>query len=112
MKYLLVIILENENLTYPLIKKLNEKDIHGTVIPTTNMKNKLLHGEDEPLPSIGGLRHIVKPSFQENTTLLLVLKEETLEIAKQATREVTENFKDDCGKMFALPLMFSEGHIA
>ena len=51
MKYLLVIILENENLTYPLIKKLNEKDIHGTVIPTTNMKNNLLHGEDETLPS-------------------------------------------------------------
>ena len=33
MKYLLVIILENENLTYPLIKKINEMDIHGTVIP-------------------------------------------------------------------------------
>lgn len=112
MKYLLVIILENESMTYHLVKKLNEKDIHGTIIPTTNMKSKLLDGGDEPLPAFGGLRHIVKPAFKENATLLLVVREESLEFAKQAAREVTENFKDDCGKMFALPLMFSEGHIA
>ena len=112
MKYLLVIILENEALAYPLIKKLNEKDIHGTVIPTANMKSKLHGEEDDPLPVFGGLRHIEKPSLSESTTLLLVVKEESMEIAKQAAREVTQNFKDDCGKMFAIPLMFSEGHIA
>lgn len=43
---------------------------------------------------------------------MLVVKEESMEIAKQAARDVTQNFKDDCGKMFAIPLMFSEGHIA
>ncbi len=112
MKYLLVVILENESLTYPLIKKLNEQGIHGTIISTTNMKTKLLHGEDEPLPDFGGLRHIVKPEFQESTTLLLVVKEDAMETAKQITREVTNNFADDCGKMFGMPLMFSEGHIA
>lgn len=112
MKYLLVIILENDSLSYPLIKRLDEKDIHGTVIATANMKNKLLNGEDEPLPHFGGLRHVVKPAFQESTTLLLVVREEAMEIAKEVAREVTQNFKDDCGKMFALPLTFSEGHIA
>lgn len=112
MKYLLVIILENESLAHPLIKELNDADIHGTVISSVNMKDKLLHGEDEPLPHFGGIRHVVKPAFQESTTLVIVLREEILEKAKDITRKITDNFAGDCGKMFALPLTFSEGHIA
>lgn len=112
MKYALFIILENERYTYPLIKKLDESQLHGTIISTVNMKNKLLTGGEEPLPNFGGLRHVIKPPFQESTTILLVLKEEGLEKAKAITREVTDNFKRDCGKMFAIPLAFSEGHIA
>ena len=112
MKYLLVIILENEALAYPLIRKLDANDIHGTVIPTANMKSKLTGEEEDPLPDFGGLRHISKPPLSESTTLLLVVKEQSLETAKRLAREVTQNFKDNCGKMFALPLMFSEGHIA
>ena len=112
MKYLLVVVLENEALALPLIKKLNSVDIHGTVIPTTNMKEKLLHDADEPIPHFGGIRHVVKPTFQESTTLLIVLKEDVMETAKQIVRDVTKNFAGDCGKMFAVPLAFSEGHIA
>ena len=112
MKYLMIIILEHEAHAHPLIKDLDDAGIHGTVISSVNMKNKLLTGEDEPLPHFGGLRHIVKPAFQESTTLLLVVKDEALEKAKEIARRITENFKDDCGKMLAIPLTFSEGHIA
>ena len=106
---LLVIILNHEDHFYALIPLLQERGIHGgTILDSEGLASTLLQETDSS--RFKSLRAMLNQGRPYNTTLLLVLKEEMVEVAKECVREVVGDIShENTGILFTLPVSSFEG---
>lgn len=108
MKHLLIVTLENTDDTARLLYDLSFKGYNATVYSTTSLKH-VLHDENEDIPTILTLSHLLSHRFVNNTTIFFVLDETTIEDVKNLIRKDTDNFRKVKGGMWVAPLEFYEG---
>ncbi len=107
----LFIILNEVELLDDLLTKLSDSGIKGaTILSSTGMARQLfLEGGEEP-NFIGSLRSFLNPDRKESKTIICVLKDENLPIAKDIVRDVMHNFdRPDSGIMFSIPVNGVQG---
>lgn len=107
MKYLIVVILKNNERAHKLFEKLNDLKIKGTILPSTGLNHALMESNIEHPPIFGGTRYFVEQEYEANATLLIVIDESKVELARSTIKEVTQNLND--AFMFAVPLHHYEG---
>jgi len=107
MKYLLVAILKNDERAHKLFEKLTELKIKGTVLPSTGLHHALMESSVNQPPVFGGSRYLIEQEYEANATVLIVLDEAKLELARSTIKEVTQGLSD--AFMFAVPLDHYEG---
>ncbi|MFA5481437.1 MAG: hypothetical protein WC282_03550 [Bacilli bacterium] len=107
MKYLLVIILKNNNRAHHLFEKLTDLKIKGTVLPSTGLNHALMESSVNQPPVFGGSRYLVEQEYESNVTVLIVIDESKLDVARATIKEITNNYDD--AFMFAVPLDHYEG---
>jgi len=107
MKYLLVIIIKNNERAYRLFERLNSLQIKGTVLPSTGLNHALMESNINQPPVFGGSRYLVEQEYESNSTVLIVIDQAKLELARSTIKEVTDNLND--AFMFAVPLDHYEG---
>ncbi|MFA5421933.1 MAG: hypothetical protein WC344_04015 [Bacilli bacterium] len=107
MKYLLVVILKNNERAHLLFEKLHNIGIKGTVLPSTGLNHILMESNVNHPPIFGGSRYLVEQEYEANATLLIVIDESKLELARTTIKEVTQNLSE--AFMFSVPLDNYEG---
>ncbi len=109
MKCMFVILNDTTRLS-ELLKALGDNGINGaTIFESTGMAHKLM-GENDELRFIGSLKQILNPERERNTTILIVLTEEQVLLAKAAVRKVLGNLNNpDTGILFTMPIDSIEG---
>ncbi|HEY8419025.1 MAG TPA: hypothetical protein VIL03_01115 [Clostridia bacterium] len=109
---LLVFILKKVELQDEIFLRLAKAGFKGgTVLDGKGMANTLAHlGEDVPM--FGGLRHIISEfTNYESKVMMLVLKENQLQTAKNIIKEVTGDLKaPNTGIMFVIDIEEVEGY--
>lgn len=111
MKCMFIILNKTEALD-DLLTKLGENGIQGaTIFSSAGMAHRLLNEhQNEAEKFIGSLRDLLNPEREENKTIVCVLKDEQVLIAKAAVNAVLGDLsKPDTGIMFTLPVDFIEG---
>ncbi len=106
---LVVFILHQSEKLEELLCSLSEAKISGaTIIESTGMAQALYNMEEGAI--LGSLQFLLDPSREENHTILMVLKEEQVPIAKQAIRAVIGDLSQpNTGILFTLPIEDVEG---
>lgn len=106
---LLVIILNHEDHFYSLIPLLQERGIHGgTILDSEGLASTLLQETDDS--RFKSLRAMLNQGRPYNKTILLVLKEEMVDVAKECVREVVGDIShENTGVLFTLPVSSFEG---
>jgi len=107
MKHLLVVILKNNERAHRLFEKLTELNIKGTVLPSTGLNHALMESNVNHPPIFGGSRYLVEQEYESNATVLIVIDESKLDIARSTIKEITQNLTG--AFMFAVPLNHYEG---
>ncbi|HPV69995.1 MAG TPA: hypothetical protein PK030_02970 [Bacilli bacterium] len=107
MKHLLVVILKNNERAHRLFEKLTEVNIKGTVLPSTGLNHALMESNVNHPPIFGESRYLVEQEYESNATVLIVIDDAKLEIARSTIKEITQNLTD--AFMFAVPLNHYEG---
>ena len=107
MKNLIFAIIEKHTISEEVLESLSKAGYNGTVVPSTSLKHAILdHGE---APMFFNLSHLDEESFENNTTLFIVVDEEKTENVLNIIREHTKNFTLSHGGMFVTPLTSFEG---
>lgn len=106
---LLVIILNHEDHFYSLIPLLQEKGIHGgTILDSEGLASTLLQESDDS--RLRYLRSMFNQGRPYNKTILLLLNEDMVEVAKTCVREVVGDIShENTGILFTLPVSSFEG---
>ena len=105
---LLFITLKDSEEFLKTLSGLKKHGMNGVVLPSTSLKNALLHSEVEDVPSFGGLSKVVDHTFEEGHTVFMLINEEKLEEAKEVVHSIAENLESK-GVMFSVPVTFWEG---
>lgn len=106
---LVVFILHQTEKLEKLLCGLSDAKISGaTIIESTGMAQALYNMEEGAF--LESLRLFLDPSREENHTILMVLKEEQIPVAKQVIYEVIGDLsKPNTGILFTLPIDEVEG---
>lgn len=111
MKCMFIILNDTDKLD-DLLTALGDNGISGaTVFDSTGMGHKLMNNTNyEYIRFIGSLRSILNPEKQNNYTILAVMTNEQVILARSAVNKVLGDLsKPDTGIMFTLPIDFIEG---
>lgn len=93
-----------------LLEKLLSRGIKGaTVLESTGMMRVLdQSGDDSPM--FGAFRQLFDPDRKSSKTVLMVLQDDQVQVARQVINEVTGGLdQPDTGILFATPALFVEG---
>ncbi|MEF9970337.1 MAG: hypothetical protein RSD01_07890 [Ruthenibacterium sp.] len=106
---LLVFVLNKVEKLEPVLNKLERLGIGGaTILESRGMAMALENYFDGSF--IGSLRAVLEPDREENRTVFMVLKEETVPTAIDAIESVAGSFDaPNSGIAFTLPLDFVKG---
>ena len=108
MQVFMFVLNRTEHLEH-LLTTFTERGLRGATVLDSKGMARILHSEDE-MPLFYGLRSVVAPERRSSKTIFMVLKDEQVEIARQAVNDVTGGLDTpDSGIMFAMPLTFVEG---
>lgn len=107
---LFTLILKKEELIDELMHKLFEAGIKGGTLINGEGMAKVLHNMDD-IPVFGILRRAWDESDRETVkTLLLVLKDEQVDVTIKVVKEVIGDLKEpNTGIMFTMPINIVEG---
>lgn len=105
---LLFITLKDSEEFLRTLSGLKDHGMNGIVLPCTSLKHALLHNHVDAAPAFGGLSKIVEHSFLEYNTVMMLIKEERLDEAKEVVHSIAENLESK-GVMFSVPVSFWEG---
>ena len=108
----MVIILNKTEVLDDLLTKLGDNGINGaTILSSTGMAHRLLNErENEAERFIGSLRFLLNPEREETKTVLVVLRDDQVLLARAAVHAVLGDLsKPDSGIMFTMPVDFIEG---
>ncbi|MDO4701254.1 MAG: hypothetical protein Q4A47_01375 [Erysipelotrichaceae bacterium] len=106
------IILNNVDKLDELLTKLGDNGIQGaTILNSTGMAHHLFNGHrNEAERFIGSLRFLLNPERDENRTIICVLKDEQVLLARAAIHAVLGDLsKPDTGIIFTIPCDYIEG---
>lgn len=107
---LLIITLDKSEDFLRTLSALKEQDMNGIVFPTTSLKHALLSQTNvEDAPIFGSISKIVKHEFEASHTVLMLVRDEKIETAKQIVRDITKGLGHKNGIMFTLPVSYWEG---
>ena len=108
MKLLITVLNEPEKLN-KVLENLEKNNIYGwTILESKGMANELLRNEE--FAFFGMLRKCVKKEHASNTTLIIALKDEKVEIAIKAIEEIAGDFDEpDTGVLMVLPIEYIKG---
>lgn len=104
----MVIILNKTEVLDDLLTKLGDNGINGaTILSSTGMAHRLLNErENEAERFIGSLRFLLNPEREENKTVLVVLRDDQVLLARAAVHAVLGDLsKPDSGIMFTCQLI-------
>ncbi len=106
---LLVVVLNKVEMLEPILETLTARGIRGaTILNSTGMLKELTKTEN--LPLFGSLRFLADPTREESKTMLMVLNDEKLNIAKQTMRDMLGDLsKPNTAIMFSLNINDAEG---
>ncbi len=91
-----------------LLQEFAAHSICATVLDSKGMA-RILHSEEE-MPIFYGLRSIVAPERRSSKTIIAVLSDEKVALARKIVNQVTGGLDaPDSGIMFAMPITFAEG---
>lgn len=91
-----------------LLQEFADHGICATVLDSKGMA-RILHSEEE-MPIFYGLRSIVAPERRSSKTIIAVLSDEKVALARKIVNQVTGGLDaPDSGIMFAMPITFAEG---
>lgn len=109
---LLTLVLNKVEVLEELLAELARSGIKGaTILDSTGMATALLNS-DEELPFFGALGKVLNPDREESKTILMVLRDEQIETAKQVIQAVTGGIeKPNTGILFGVPINFVEGTV-
>lgn len=108
MQVFMFVLNRTEHLEH-LLQTFTERGLRGATVLDSKGMARILHSEEE-MPLFYGLRSMVAPERRSSKTIFMVLKDEQVEIARQAVNDVTGGLDTpDSGIMFAMPLTFVEG---
>ncbi len=105
---LLVVTLDDSEEFLQTLSKLKDNGLNGIVIPTTSLKHALMTSNVDAVPIFGSISKIVKHDYEVNHTLLMLIDDAQLEMAKETVHKITKG-KGKKGIMFAVPVSFWEG---
>lgn len=93
-----------------LLEELLENGIHGgTVLDSTGMMRVIEQSGDD-LPMFSTFRQMFDPERKSSKTILMVLSDDEVEIARRVINQVTGGLdQPDTGVLFAMPALFVEG---
>lgn len=106
------IVLNKVEVLDDLLTKLGDNGINGaTILSSTGMAHRLLgEHENEAARFIGSLRFLLNPEREENKTIMCVLEDEQVLLARAAVHAILGDLsKPDTGIMFTVPVDFIEG---
>ncbi|HOP11164.1 MAG TPA: hypothetical protein PK629_06715 [Oscillospiraceae bacterium] len=110
MKLVVFVLNKTEKLEAVLEELARENICGGTILRSEGMARVLKDYEGNDIPFIGSIRAIINPERKESRTLLLVIKDEQLEVVTRAIEKVVG---DICGKdtgiVFSVPVDFTKG---
>ena len=110
---LLIMILNKVDVLEDLLLELANRQIKGaTILSSTGMAHTLYNSSNDQEASffLGSIRTLLNPEREESKTILLVLKEEQVASAVEATEKVTGGLdKPDTGIVFTLPVDYIKG---
>ena len=109
MKHLLIAILEDNEYSASLLRKLSAEGYNATVLSSTSLHH-VLHDEAADTPLFITMNMLTsKHQFEENTTIMCVLDEKELVKVQEIIRKETDHFTLTNGGMFSLPIENFEG---
>lgn len=105
-----MLVLNKTECLEELLEALLENGIHGgTVLDSTGMMRVIDQSGDD-LPMFGAFRQLFDPGRKSSKTLVMVLEDAEVEIARRVIGKVTGGLdKPDTGILFAMPALFVEG---
>lgn len=108
MKCVIFILHQTEKLE-ALLYMLSKVQISGaTIMESTGMAQTLFNSKNGAI--LDSLQFLLHPTNEENHTILMVLKEDQVPIAKQAIRDVIGDLSQpNTGILFTLPIEEVEG---
>lgn len=106
---LMVIVLNKVEMLEALLETMTARGLRGaTILDSTGMLKILT--ENEELPLFGSLRYLVDPEREQNKTILLVLREDQVAVAKETVRDIVGDLtKPNTAILFTLPVEDVEG---
>lgn len=111
MKCMFIILNKVEALD-DLLAKLGDNGINGaTILSSTGMAHRLLSEHENAAERfLGSMRFLLNPQREENKTVLCVLREDQVLLARAAVHAVLGDLSQpDTGIMFTIPVDFIEG---
>lgn len=109
---LLVHITNHEESISPILAKMMDAGIHGaTVLDCEGMLANISNLDSIEAPFIfGGLRQFLNPERPKNKLVMVVLKDEQIQIAADIIHQISGDLKlPNKGVMFAVPVTRWEG---
>ncbi|MFV0497518.1 MAG: hypothetical protein ACK5L0_05000 [Candidatus Fimivivens sp.] len=108
---LMVFVLNKAELLEPLLSEFLQAGISGaTILESTGMARVLTQYEGNDIPFIGSIRALLNPERSKSETILLVIKDEQLQIAVATIEKVVGNIcNKDTGIIFSIPIDFVKG---
>lgn len=108
---LMVIILNKVEALEELLQTFGDCGINGaTILSSTGMARQLMGDDDSDIHFLGSLRALLNPEREENKTVLVVLKDDQVSVAREAVAKVLGDLsKPDTGILFTVPVDFIEG---
>ena len=109
---LLVLVLNKVEVLEELLVQLSQGGIGGaTIFHSTGMARTLAHSEEE-IPMFRTLSKIFNPDREESRTVMMILADEQVSVAKKIINDVTGGIeKPNTGILFSLPVGFVEGMV-
>ena len=105
-----ILVLNKTECLHPLLEALLESGIRGgTVLESTGMM-RVIDNSGDDLPMFGALRQLFDPERRSSKTLIMVLDDPEVAVARQVIARVTGGLNHpDTGILFAMPALFVEG---
>jgi len=106
---LMVIVLNKVEMLEALLETMTARGLRGaTILNSTGMLKVLTGSED--LPLFGSLRYLIDSDREENKTILIVLREEQVAVAKETVHDIVGDLsKPNTAILFTLPVEDVEG---
>lgn len=108
---LFVYISGNPEVVPPLMSELLSKGIHGaTSVDCKGMLRIVGDSNVEAPPAFGALRHLLNPEYQSGKMIFILLRDEDVPLAKEATHKICGDLRlPNTGVSFSVPVMNWEG---